>query len=67
MTRLAPYLMSTLMTAVTAVSLVLSATTAVAAEQFDKYEIRVIRPKYFTKTGRLETGAQLSVVMNQPF
>ncbi len=67
MTRLAPYLMSKLMAAVTAVSLVLSATTAVAAEQFDKYEIRVIRPKYFTKTGRLETGAQLSVVMNQPF
>ena len=38
-----------------------------AAEQFDKYEIRVIRPKYFAKTGRLETGAQLSVVMNQSF
>ena len=36
-------------------------------EQFDKYEIRVIRPKYFTKTNRLETGAQLSVVMNQSF
>jgi outer membrane beta-barrel protein len=35
--------------------------------QFDKYEIRVIRPKYFSKTGRLETGAQLSVVMNQSF
>jgi outer membrane beta-barrel protein len=38
-----------------------------ANEQFEKYEIRVIRPKYFTKTGRLETGAQLSVVMNQSF
>jgi outer membrane beta-barrel protein len=37
------------------------------AEQFDKYEIRVIRPKYFAKTGRLETGAQMSVVMNQSF
>lgn len=37
------------------------------AEQFDKYEIRVIRPKFFTKTGRLETGAQMSVVMNQSF
>jgi outer membrane beta-barrel protein len=35
--------------------------------QFDKYEIRVIRPKYFSKTGRIETGAQLSVVMNQSF
>jgi len=36
-------------------------------EQFEKYEIRVIRPKYFSKTARLETGAQLSVVMNQSF
>ena len=35
--------------------------------QFDKYEIRVIRPKYFSKTNRLETGAQMSVVMNQSF
>ena len=43
------------------------AETVSADEQFDKYEIRVIRPKYFTKTGRLETGAQLSVVMNQSF
>ena len=40
---------------------------ASAAEQFEKYEIRVIRPKYFAKTGRMETGAQLSVVMNQSF
>lgn len=43
---------------------------AVAADeegQFDKYEIRVIRPKYFTKAKRLETGAQMSVVMNQSF
>jgi outer membrane beta-barrel protein len=37
------------------------------SEQFDKYEIRVIRPKFFTKTGRLETGAQMSIVMNQSF
>lgn len=36
-------------------------------EMFEKYEIRVIRPKYFTKTGRMETGAQLSIVMNQAF
>lgn len=41
--------------------------SASGAEQFEKYEIRVIRPKYFAKTGRLETGAQLSVVMNQSF
>ena len=44
-----------------------SAYAAAQSEQFDRYEIRVIRPKYFTKTGRLETGAQLSVVMNQSF
>lgn len=36
-------------------------------EQFKDVEIRVIRPKFFTKTNRLETGAQLSVVMNQSF
>jgi outer membrane beta-barrel protein len=36
-------------------------------EQFKDVEIRVIRPKFFTKTKRLETGAQLSVVMNQSF
>ena len=35
--------------------------------QFEKYEIRVIRPKFFTKSGRLETGAQLAVIMNQSF
>ena len=35
--------------------------------QFEKSEIRVIRPKYFTKSGRLETGAQLTAIMNQPF
>lgn len=40
---------------------------AAQAEQFDKYEIRVIRPKYFTKSNRLEAGAQMSVVMNQSF
>lgn len=35
--------------------------------RFDDYEIRVIRPRYFTKTGRMELGGQLSVVMNQTF
>lgn len=44
-----------------------SQAVAAQGEQFDRYEIRVIRPKYFTKTGRLETGAQLSIVMNQSF
>jgi outer membrane beta-barrel protein len=37
------------------------------AEQFSKSEVRVIRPKYFSKTGRLETSGQLSIVMNQSF
>jgi outer membrane beta-barrel protein len=41
--------------------------TGSAEDQFDKYEIRVIRPKYFAKSGRLETGAQMSVIMNQSF
>jgi outer membrane beta-barrel protein len=44
-----------------------AAEAAGTPEQFEKYEIRVIRPKYFAKTSRLETGAQLSVVMNQSF
>jgi outer membrane beta-barrel protein len=49
------------------VGVMITSRPLVAAEQFEKYEIRVIRPKYFAKTGRLETGAQLSVVMNQSF
>ncbi len=38
-----------------------------ADEKFENYEVRVIRPKYFTKTGRFEMGAQMSVVMNETF
>ena len=35
--------------------------------RFDKYEIRVIREKYFTKRRRLELGAQGLIIMNQTF
>ena len=35
--------------------------------QFESYEVRVIRPKYFTKARRAEVGAQMSVIMNQTF
>ncbi|MCX6118186.1 MAG: outer membrane beta-barrel domain-containing protein [Proteobacteria bacterium] len=53
--------------ALSALILFLPVVPAWGAEQFEKYDIRVIRPKYFTKTNRLETGAQMSVVMNQSF
>lgn len=36
-------------------------------EKFEKYEIRVIRPRYFAKRNRLELGAELSAIMNQTF
>lgn len=35
--------------------------------QFEGYEVRVIRPRFFTKARRAEFGGQLSVVMNQTF
>ena len=34
---------------------------------FDAYDVRVIRPRFFTKARRAEFGGQLSVVMNQTF
>lgn len=34
---------------------------------FDNYEIRVIRPKFFSKTGRLELGGEFHAIMNQTF
>ncbi len=40
---------------------------AVAEEKFENYEVRVIRPKDFTKTGRFEMGAQFAAVMNETF
>jgi len=36
-------------------------------ELFEEYEIRVIRPRYFIKSSRLELGGQMAVVMNQTF
>jgi outer membrane beta-barrel protein len=45
----------------------LFSTSARSDDQFDNYEIRVIRPKYFSKSKRLETGAQMTVIMNQSF
>lgn len=41
--------------------------TMLSAEQFSSSEVRVIRPRFFSKSGRLETSAQMSVVMNQSF
>lgn len=35
--------------------------------RFSEYEIRVIRPKSFTKAKSLELGTELAVVMNQTF
>ncbi len=34
---------------------------------FDNYEVRVIRPRFFSKARRAEFGGELSVVMNQTF
>lgn len=36
-------------------------------DRFDEYEIRVIRPKFFTKKKRFELGAELTAIMNQTF
>jgi hypothetical protein len=36
-------------------------------EDWEKYEIRVIRPRYFAKRNRMELGAEFSAVMNQTF
>lgn len=40
--------------------------TLVAAD-FEEYDIRVIRPRYFAKKKRLELGTEAIVVMNQTF
>ena len=36
-------------------------------KRFDKFQVRVIRPRFFNKRGRFELGARLNVVMNQTF
>ena len=38
-----------------------------AAERFEDVEIRVIRPRYFNKSKRLELGAEMSAIMNETF
>lgn len=35
--------------------------------RFEKFEIRVIRPKYFTKKDKFEVGAQFVAIMNESF
>ncbi len=37
------------------------------SERFKDVEIRVIRPRYFTKSGRLEVGAAMNTIMNESF
>ncbi|MCX6130514.1 MAG: outer membrane beta-barrel domain-containing protein, partial [Proteobacteria bacterium] len=37
------------------------------AERFKDVEIRVIRPRYFTKSGKLELGAAINAIMNESF
>ena len=38
-----------------------------AKERFENVEIRVIRPRYFTKRKKFEIGAQFSAIMNETF
>jgi outer membrane beta-barrel protein len=38
-----------------------------AEARFESYEIRVVRPRYFVKTHRLELGLGLGTVLNQTF
>jgi len=41
--------------------------SAFSASDFENFEIRVIRPKFFSKKGRVEAGAQMVMVTNQTF
>ncbi len=43
------------------------AARASEAGRFDGYEIRVIRPRFMQKSGRIELGGQAAVVMSQSF
>ena len=38
-----------------------------ADERFKNFEIRVIRPKYFTKSSAFELGIQIGAIVNDPF
>lgn len=40
---------------------------ALAAPTFQSYDIRTIRPRYFSKVGKVEAGLGLSAIMNQSF
>jgi outer membrane beta-barrel protein len=53
-----------LLAALTACAL---AAPVVAEPRFDNYEIRVIRPRFATKTGHLELAAGLATIVNQTF
>lgn len=44
-----------------------SSFSALNAQDFKEFEIRVIRPKFFMKRQRLELGAQFNAIMNQTF
>lgn len=41
--------------------------SAAQDKRFENFEIRVIRPKYFSKSSKFELGAQASIVTNQTF
>ena len=38
-----------------------------AVENFEDVEIRVIRPRFFNKTKKMELGAEVSMIMNETF
>ncbi len=44
-----------------------TSTNANSKEDWEQYEIRVIRPRYFAKRQRLELGAELANIVNQTF
>lgn len=65
---LSAFLVSGLIAASYASSVVFSiGSSAYGKELFEKYEIRVIRPRYFTKRKKFELGVSGNVIMNQPF
>ena len=40
---------------------------AAPSDRFKSFEIRIIRPKYFTKSSKFEIGVQFGAIVNQPF
>jgi outer membrane beta-barrel protein len=51
----------------TLLAVTIPAGSLIADDEFDDYEVRVIRPKFFQKAERFELGAQFNAVMNQTF